>query len=286
MIPARPPTPPSGSRPLTFGCVPHSEDVTVRAVLGDFCARLSELCHVPVRPHRAPSPSALASAFDAGRVDIAWASPVLVLTARELERAIPLVSSVREGEASYHSVLFTAASSTIRSPSDITQARAAWVARTSAAGFLIPRLALASRGFVPDEIFSVEAFLHSHGAVVKAVLEGDADVGATFAVFERGDPTKPLVRSGLTGMADHGEARILLAVGPIPADLMVARADVPITVRAALTTVLEHLAEDEAGAAAARTLFGTDVFQRFEPGALEPLRADVESGRALGLLDD
>ena len=132
----------------------------------------------------------------------------------------------------------------------------------------------------------MEVFLHSHGAVVKAVLDGDADVGATFAVFERGDPTRALVRSGITGIAEPADARVLLAVGPIPADLMVARADVPITVRAAITTVLEHLGEDDAAAAAARTLFGTDVFHRFEPGALEPLRADVESGRALGLLDE
>jgi hypothetical protein len=67
---------------------------------------------------------------------------------------------------------------------------------------------------------------------------------------------------------------------------MVARPDVAITVRAALTTALEHLHEDAAGAAAAFTLFGTDTFRRFEPGALDPLREDVESGRALGLLDE
>lgn len=253
-------------------------------MLGDFCNRLSDLVHVPIRPHRAPNPAALASAFDAGRVDIAWASPVLVLTAPELARAVPLVSSVREGMASYHAVLFTRADSALRSPSDLKQARAGWVARTSAAGFLIPRLALASRGIVPDEVFSMEVFLHSHGAVAKAVLEGQVDVGATYAVFEKGDPTRPLVRSGFTGVVEGVEGRVLLAVGPIPADLMVARGDVPITVRSALTTALEHLDADADAATAARTLFGTDCFQRFEQGALDPLRDDVESGRALGLL--
>ncbi len=116
------------------------------------------------------------------------------------------------------------------------------------------------------------------------MLEGSADVGATYAVFEDGDPTKPLIRSGFMDAVEGAQARVLMASGPIPADLVLAQAGLPITVRAAVTTALEHIDDDGSAAEAAKRIFGADGFERFEAGALDPLRADVDSGRALGLI--
>lgn len=253
-------------------------------MLGDFCNWLADCLHVPVTPHRYPSPDSLASAFGRKRVDLAWVSPVLTLTSPELERALPLVSSVRQGVASYHAVLFTRADAPYRSPSDLSGARAAWVAKSSAGGYLVPVLALAARGITPDAAFESERFVDSHGAVARAVFDRAADVGATYAVFEDGDPTKPLIRSGFLDAATDQEARVLMASGPIPADLVLAQPGLAITVRAAIVTCLEHIDDNADAAAAAKRIFGADGFERFEPGALEPLRADVESGRALGLI--
>lgn len=265
--------------------MPYDDLPEARALLGDLCRHLSEIVHISIRPHRAPSPAALASAFGSGRVDLAWVSPVLALTAPELEHAAPLVSSVRAGVAQYHSVLFTSSDAPLRSLSDLVGVRAAWVARTSAAGFLVPRLALAARGLPPDVAFAEERFVDSHGAVARAVLGGEADVGATYAVFEGADPARAMLRSGFTRSVDGREGRVLLAVGPIPADLVIARPDVPITLRAALVTAFEALGTNAEAARSATALFGTDCFERFEAGALDPLREDVESGRALGLID-
>ena len=253
-------------------------------MLGDFCRWLGDSLHVPVTPHRYPSPDSLASAFGRERVDLAWTSPVLALTSEDMDTAMPLVSSVREGVASYHAVLFTRSDAPFRSPSDLAGVRAAWVARTSAGGYLMPMLALAARGVTPDKAFSVERFVNSHGAVARAVLDGSADVGATYAVFEDGDPTKQLLRSGFLDADPAAEVRVLMASGPIPADLVVAQRKLAITVRAAVVTALEHIADDAEAAAAAKRIFGADGFRRFEPGALDPLRADVDSGRALGLI--
>jgi len=282
---ATPPTPPSGSKPLTFGLVPDSHDDETRAVLSDFCVQLSEASHIPIRPHVAPSPAALASAFARGRVDVAWVSPTLLLTSRKLESAVPLVQSVRQGVAEYHAALFVAEDSPLKSPADLQGAHAAWVAATSAAGFIFPRLALASHGLVPDALFTTESFHDSHGAVARAVLSGHADVGATYAVFEDGDPTRPLVRAGFVDAMSGKEARVLHVAGPIPSDLIVAAPGLAVTVRAALVTALEHLADEEGAKPAMWKLFGADRWQRFEPGALDPLREQVDTGRALGLLD-
>jgi phosphate/phosphite/phosphonate ABC transporter binding protein len=219
-------------------------------------------------------------------VDLAWVSPVLFLTAPELRNAHPLVNAMRQGGAMYHSVVFTRTDSKIRSPTQLVGARMAWVAKTSAGGYLVPRLTLAARGIRPDDHFREEIFTGSHGGVVTAVMNGEADAGGTYAVFEDGDPTKRLLRSGLDDLGDDVKARVILSAGPIPADLVVARADVPVTARAALVRVFEELADEAHSAHLIARVFNAERFIRFERGALDELLDDVETGRQLGLLDD
>lgn len=273
------PTPGAG---LVFGCVPHVDDDAVRAKLNEFVDALGALAGTKVRPHRSPSPAALAGAFAAGRVDLAWLSPTLFLSADAFRFAAPLVSSVREGSTQFHAVLFVRRDSPIRSPTQLVGARAAWVAPTSASGYIVPRLALARYGLDPRTLFRSETFLDSHGAVSRAVLEHKADVGATYAVFENGDATKGEVRAGFDNIPEL-EARILHAAGPIPSDLVVAARGVPIVTRAALVRAFEHVHERARGPII--SLFGADSFTSYVQGSLDPLRAEVEAGVALGLLD-
>ena len=273
---------PSSGAGLVFGCVPHVDDVAVRGKLNEVCDALALLAGVKVRSHRSPSPAALAGAFAAGRVDLAWVSPTLFLSSDAFRYAAPLVSSVREGSTLFHAVLFVAADSAIRSPTEIRGKRVAWVAPTSASGYIVPRLALARYGLEPRGLFSRETFFDSHGAVARAVLEGSADVGATYAVFEDGDATKTLVRAGFEHAPPLG-ARIIHAAGPIPSDLVVAARSVPIVTRAALVLAFEHLHTHARGPML--SLFGADAFTTFVPGALDSLREEVEAGVALGLLD-
>jgi len=268
--------------PLVFGCVPHVEDETVRARLNDFCAALAAISGVSVRAHRAPSPAALAGACATGRVDLAWVSPTLYLSSDAFRQAVPLVSSVREGATLFHAVLFVAEGALIRSPMDLRGKRAAWVAPTSASGYIVPRLALARYGLDPRGLFAAEEFYDSHGGVARAVHDGVADVGATYAVFEGANATLRVVRAGYENVPEL-RARILHAAGPIPSDLVVASREVPIVTRAALVRALEHVHETAHDAVVA--LFGADSFRSFVTGALEPLRAEVETGVALGLLD-
>ena len=49
-------------------------------------------------------------------------------------------------------------------------------------------------------------------------------MGATFAVFERGDASRPLIRAGYHEAGRGGaEFRVILATPPIPAELWVAK---------------------------------------------------------------
>ncbi len=270
---------------LVFGCVPDTDDVDTRAHIADICAYLTEHVGVSVTPHRSPSPAALASAYRAGRVTIAWVSPTLLLTSSAMESSTALVSAVRQGLTAYHSVLYVAEDASIRSAVDLKGCRAAWVAPTSAAGYLFPRLALASYGFDPSSLFKQEKFYGSHGNVARAVLEGEADVGGGYAVFENGNPAGALVRAPFVDLISDRRGRVLLTTDPIPSDLIVASRDVSSVHRARLMRAFEDV-ENDPCIAAVRSVLGADGFRRFDPRVLQPLRDQIECGRTLGLLDE
>lgn len=262
---------PSGRLRLTFGMVPVSEDARTRVHLGDFCALLGKGLDAVIVPHRAPSPLALASAMQTGRVHIAWLSPTLLITSGGPAGVLPLVSSVRQGVTVYHAVLFVATGSRVQRIEDLSRARAAWVAPTSASGYLFSRLALARRGLDLATLFDVETFYDTHGRAAAAVLDGRADVGATFAVYEGGDPTRSLVRAGFSDVIPGLTARIIDVAGPIPADMIVTVPGVPLPVRSALTVALRRIGDDPTAREPLRALFGVDSFRPFSSASLRSL---------------
>jgi phosphate/phosphite/phosphonate ABC transporter binding protein len=276
----------SPARPLTFAFVPHLDDDRTRAGIADVAEWLGNELGTPVIPRLVSSPAELAGALASGGADFAWMSPTLFLTVPGLSRTIPLVCAVRQGVAFYHSVLFTRQSAPYRSPTELAGARAAWVAPTSAAGYIFPRLALASYGLDPRALFSSETFFDSHGAVVLAVLEERADVGATYAMFEGGNASRPLVSAGFTDAIPGAALRVLYAAGPISADAIVAAPNVPPAAQAAIVDAFLRARDAAAIRPALRHVFQADTFQRLGANAFEDLRAQIDDGRALGLIPD
>lgn len=267
---------------FTFGVVPYDNDESSRLILRDFCVKLSREVGEEVLPHRAPSPAALVSAIHAGRVEAAWLSPSLLATSQRLASVLPLASSVREGATSYHAALFVRSDSPIQSPKDLARRRVAWVAPTSASGYLFPRAALAELGINPTTFFASEAFLDSHGAVAAAVSEGRADAGATFVVFEHNDPKLPVVRAGFLGLESAPPMRLVVRAGPIPSDVIVASPSLPLRLRARLTIALQSLAAGAESQRAIRALFGAEGFEPFTESSRRVLSSLLEMARATG----
>ncbi len=265
------------SRRVTFGLVPAQAGEPSRVLLKDLCDQLAEDTHVSVVPHCAPSPSALGSAIEAGRVQLAWVSPTLLLLSPALSRVVPLLSSVRQGVAFYHAVIFVPEGSDAKSAADLAGRRVAWVAPTSAAGYLVPRASLARQRIDPAKLFREELFCESHGDVARAVLDGRADAGATYAVFRGGDPKQPLVRAGFQEIPVAGRFRVVDVAGPIPSDMIVAEPSVPLSLRAALAGALCRLAVDPACSVAIRKIIGAEEFRPFSHAALLELTALVRS---------
>ncbi len=146
----------------------------------------------------------------------------------------------------------------------------------------MPRLVLAREGVDVTCLFASEQFTKSHGAVAAAVFDGKADVGATYAHFEQGDPALPLIRAGYHDAVPNAEAILLAASGPIPADMIVAHPEVPLTTRFAFAGALARLPTDPVGHQALQTAIGAEDFRAVSHQALEELATLMKSSAQLG----
>lgn len=228
----------------------------------------------------AREPRELVERYAAGYIDIVWASPTLFLQSPQLEAAAPIAVSVREGSPHYHSVFFVRRDSPFRSPLDLRGKSVAWVASTSASGYILPRMALADMGVHADELFKRQVFGGTHGNVAHMVRTGEVACGAGYAHFTDGDLTQGVRAASYSESCDGTDMRVLLASPPIPSDLFLAhpsaaeKCDVFEAIETARLASPEPFAQ----------LFGIDGFARPDANALTQLRRSLDAARSLGVL--
>src|SRR5262245_739261 len=133
---------PPSSQPsrIRVGIAMPAEEAAARALIGHldaFCAALSAAIGTAVTGQRLDHYRDLLEAVHAGHIDIAWLPPIISIRASSMGRTIPIALPLREGAAWFSSILFTRPDSPVRAPSDLHGARAAWVDRQSAAGYLV-----------------------------------------------------------------------------------------------------------------------------------------------------
>ena len=202
--------------PITVAVVPSATPGDSRAALAALCDALGAILRDQVTAFHPTSYMELVDALQKDRVQYAWMSPALVVLAGERLQLRPLLSAQRDDMTEYRAALFVDEKSTITSLGDLGGKRVAWVDQTSAAGFLYPRLLLAGRGIDVAEVFAEELYLRSHAEVVRAVLDGRADVGATYAI--RPPDGQPIRRAGFSDVAPDRPVRVLAWTEEIPND--------------------------------------------------------------------
>ncbi|AKT37038.1 phosphate/phosphite/phosphonate ABC transporter substrate-binding protein [Chondromyces crocatus] len=232
--------------------------------LDRFCAALGKTAGYPVVMHDLADYGDLIDALYAGDVDIAWLPPIIALRATARGRAIPIALPMRGGTAFYATALFTHPSSRIRDLAQLRGAHAAWVDQSSAAGYLVIRASLRQRGIDLNRLFASETFYGSHAAVGKAVLEGAADVGASFVHL---DPRRSRPRRA--GWGDV-PVRMLATAGPIPSDMIAATVRTPVEKIRAVQTALLHPSDELRVAATA--LLGAEGFIEVTSEHLAPIQ--------------
>lgn len=237
-----------------------------REHLEQFCAALSAAIGIGVEGVGVWYYHRLVEALDQGHVDVAWLSPILAAQTALRGVASPLVIPVRGDVTSYSTALFTRIDSPIRVPADLAGARAAWVDRQSASGYLLIRAHLRALGVDLDRAFASDRFTGSHEEVAAAVLDGSADVGASFVHLDPRDERPVRAAWG------DAEVRVIAHAGPIPADVIAASARLD----PALATRIRRALVDGKSARlrdAARAMLGAMGFVAPRPGHLDAVTA-------------
>ncbi len=152
-----------------------------------------------------------------GELELALLPPLAYVRAREqLPHLRLLRTMVVSGAVHYSGYIIVRADSPITSSRDLSGGKMAFVERSSASGYLFARKWLAEEGLEPDRHLADSIFTGSHEDVIRAVIEGDVDAGATFQ-----GAIKTARASGL----DTGILRVLAITGRIPLDALVAAPD-------------------------------------------------------------
>jgi phosphate/phosphite/phosphonate ABC transporter binding protein len=187
-------------------------------------------------------------------VELAWLPPVAYLRARRLGPVHLLLALERHGQASYGSALVAAQHAGIQALPDIRGKRVAWVDAWSAAGYLMPRSVLREAGLDPEQVFASQAFVGSHAAVLDALQEGRADVGATYCSIDEKGTLVAAPWSERPGL------RPVALSAAIPGDAICAAGELSLEDAEAMVEPLVTLSAEAEGAALLRRLFGAARF--------------------------
>lgn len=261
--------------------VPSSTPGDSRFALDGLCVALTKMLDMPVHGINSATYEDLATELERDRVDYAWMSPTLVILLNERIQLRPLLSAVREERTEYNSALFVDGAKPYKFMEELRGSTVAWVDVTSAAGYLLPRLQLAARGIDPTRFFGKELFVHSHTEVVRAVLSGAADVGATYG--QRPTDGEPIKRAGFIDVAPDRHVRVLEWSRPIPNDVIVGHGLLPKPEQREFSNAILTLCESDHGRRLLYNAFHAERFVTPPRNSLKPIVELVEMARAHGL---
>jgi phosphonate transport system substrate-binding protein len=185
--------------------------------------------------------------IERGTAQAAWCPPAVFVRAN----AVPICRAVRHGATSFRAALYTRADSGIDELRELEGASMAWVDWYSCSGYLFPRLALADRGIELSSLAS-QRFYGSQGAAARAVLSGEANVGAGYLHL---DPDGKILRGSYTQIDPNAEMRVLLVTDPVPSDTICVSSSIDEETQARLAASLANLEANKEGRSILEGLF-------------------------------
>lgn len=229
----------------------------------------------------APDYERLGRSVREGASDLAWLPPVTY--AWVAEGVTPLGRVLRGGQATYAAAIVVREGAPSTRLSELTGARAGWVDRWSAAGYVVPRIELARAGIDAQAAFRSSTFYGSHRAALEALARGDCDVVSTYArAPEGGGPASDGPWTEIPGL----RVRVLGTFGPIPSDVIAARRNLAPADLALAAEAFRAVSADPEGRALLRALLGGEELREgLDPGH-DVLRRAYERAVASGLFDD
>lgn len=207
---------------LTFGISqPYGPEAAqkVPALVEPYLSRALKL---PVKVVRFATSEELADALAAGKVDLAWITPLAFVRASQKNSGVAALSkATRRGTLFYRAAFIVKQGSPLTTLASLKGKKVAFVSKTSTSGYLFAREMLAKENLAPDGFFGEELFAGDHPAVCKAVREGKVDVGATFA----SEPAegKAVVATGCEDVPPVKDFQVVASTGNLPNEVIAAR---------------------------------------------------------------
>ena len=267
---------------LTFGLVPPPSFVGFEPRLNALMRFIGDRAGLTLVRRNVGSYDELVRSLRKGAMDVAWLPPIPFARLDSEAVVRSLVCAERGGSEAYVAVLFTRSDSAIFALSDVRGKRVGWVDPLSTTGYVVPRMRLAVRFPEGTSIFAKETFYGSHAGVIRAVIDGVVDVGASYGGFsERGE----LVRGAFADFgAPSADLRVVDAFGSIPADVIAIHRSVGLEAEASLAAAFEATSEDPAMLDAIRATFGAMAFVRKPVVGYDMLRTEIEHGVDSGVI--
>ncbi|MBK8251903.1 MAG: PhnD/SsuA/transferrin family substrate-binding protein [Polyangiaceae bacterium] len=223
---------------ITFAVVSGSTAAPTHLSL--VCTELSQALGQNFAGLVLPNYAALEEEMRAGQAQIVWAPPLVAIDLEDAGLASIDLCCTRGGQADYHAAIFTSHASTVEDLNDLQGCHIAWVDSHSSAGYLVPRMFLQTSGVDIEHVFGKESFLGTHERVACAVLDGEADVGATYLSLDPSND-RPISAGWLEAGAGINGAFILAKAGPIPSDAIALSSSLTPETRVALVKALLDL---------------------------------------------
>ncbi|MBL8920478.1 MAG: phosphate/phosphite/phosphonate ABC transporter substrate-binding protein [Myxococcaceae bacterium] len=229
-VAGEPKSPPPPKKPLTFGMAhqygeEHAQKA--KALIEPYLTK-SLGSQVTVQPF--DTYEELSEALATNKVDLAWITPLAFVQATQKNRDVTALSKAMrssDGGLFYRSVFIVKASSTASDLKSLAGKKVAWVGKLSASGYLFPRALLGEQGLDPDRHFGAETFAGDHLAVCKAVKEGRAEVGATYAAEPKDGAA--LAPTGCEDAGPLSDFKVLASTANLPNEVIAHSPDFPPT---------------------------------------------------------
>jgi phosphonate transport system substrate-binding protein len=217
-------------RPLRLGLAPTFVRENVRQELRPFLAYLEQRLDRPLELSVDRSYDDLRLDLARGKLDLAVLPHSQVLFARQLPRPPPVVAAMRyKGSTTYSAVIVVRDNAAVREAAQLAGRPFCWVSRSSASGYLVPRLYLRERGLDPDRLFGRVRYSGSHLAAVRDVLAGRCDGAAISAGWLHLAPKRGV---------DTARLRVAARAGRIPLDRVCVRPAMPARLQRTLRKAL------------------------------------------------
>ena len=205
---------------------------------------LSERLGVNVKVFRTPDYAAQIEALNAGQVEFARIGPANYALGYKVmgARLEPLLIDVDLNESrGYYSILAVRSDSPYKSIGDLKGKPIIYADPNSTSGYAFPLYFMKKEGYDPATYFGKAIFSGGHENGVLALLQGTAEVAATYWTNEERGNIQRMVEKK---MIPDGKTRVIWKSPIIPNGPWVARADLPAELKAAFVAAVEKMPLD------------------------------------------